>query len=175
MAIRRCTPADLEEMMVVINDAAVAYRGEIPSDRWKEPYMPMSELQEEIEAGVVFWGAFEETRLDAVMGLQHVADVTLVRHAYTRTSSQGRGLGKALLGHVLGQTQTPVLIGTWAAAKWAIGFYESQGFKLVDGAVKESLLRRYWSIPARQIEESVVLADARWRERVQGAGDGSRH
>lgn len=119
--------------------------------------MPMSELQEEIEAGVVFWGMFEEAGLEAVMGLQDVADVALVRHAYTRTASQGRGLGKALLRHVLGQTSRPVLIGTWAAATWAIGFYESQGFSLVQGPDKDSLLRRYWSIPERQIEESVVL------------------
>jgi len=131
--------------------------------------MPMNELREEIEAGVVFWGMFEETGLEAVVGLQHVADVALVRHAYTRTTSQGRGLGKALLRHVLGQTKGPVLLGTWAAATWAIGFYESQGFRLVDGADKESLLRQYWSVPARQIEESVVLVDARWRGLVQGA------
>jgi GNAT superfamily N-acetyltransferase len=157
MPIRRCEPADLDAMLAVINDAAIAYRGAIPSDRWKEPYMPMSELQEEIEAGVVFWGMFEEAGLEAVMGLQDVADVALVRHAYTRTASQGRGLGKALLRHVLGQTSRPVLIGTWAAATWAIGFYESQGFSLVQGPDKDSLLRRYWSIPERQIEESVVL------------------
>ena len=135
--------------------------------------MPMSELQEEIEAGVVFWGMFDAAGLEAVMGLQHVADVALVRHAYTRTSSQGRGLGKALLKHVLGETGRPVLIGTWAAATWAIGFYESQGFSLVDRQEKEILLRRYWSIPTRQIEESVVLADARWRGLAQGAGGGA--
>jgi GNAT superfamily N-acetyltransferase len=162
-------------MFVVINDAAIAYRGAIPSDRWNEPYMPMSELHEEIEAGVVFWGMFEEAGLEAVMGLQHVADVALVRHAYTRTTSQGRGMGKALLKHVLGQTKRPVLIGTWATATWAIGFYESQGFRLIDGPDKESLLRRYWSIPTRQIEESVVLADARWRGLVQGAGGAATH
>ena len=131
--------------------------------------MPVSELHEEIEAGVAFWGMFEEAGLEAVMGLQHVADVALVRHAYTRTLSQGRGLGKALLKHVVTQTQRPVLIGTWAAATWAIGFYESQGFSLVDRAEKERLLKQYWSIPARQIEESVVLVDARWRGLVRGA------
>lgn len=161
--IRLCTPADLEAVCDVINDASVAYRDAIPSDRLKHPYMPMRELREEIEAGVVFWGMFEESGPQAVMGLQHVADVALVRHAYTRTASQGRGLGKTLLRHVLGQTTRPVLIGTWAAATWAIGFYESQGFKLVDDRDRERLLRRYWSIPSRQIEESVVLGDARWR------------
>ena len=125
--------------------------------------MPLRELQDEIEAGVVFWGTFEGDSLEAVMGLQHIADVDLVRHAYTRTTSQGRGLGKTLLRHVLAQAESPVLIGTWAAATWAIGFYERQGFTLVDDPDREILLRRYWSIPTRQIEESVVLADARWR------------
>jgi GNAT superfamily N-acetyltransferase len=170
MSIRRCTPADLEAMCVVINDAAIAYQGAIPPDRWREPYMPMRELQDEIEAGVVFWGMFDGDSLEAVMGLQHVADVALVRHAYTRTASQGRGLGKTLLRHVLDQTERPVLIGTWSAATWAIRFYESQGFTLVDDRDKDSLLMRYWSIPVRQIEESVVLADARWRGVVQSAG-----
>ena len=145
----------------VINDAAVAYRGVIPADRWHEPYMPMSELEEEVGAGVLFWGMFGEDGLEAVMGLQHVQDVALVRHAYTRTSCQGRGLGKALLRHVLAQTDRPVLIGTWKAAAWAIGFYQGQGFVRVDDAAKPGLLRKYWSIPARQVEESVVLADAK--------------
>jgi GNAT superfamily N-acetyltransferase len=157
MPIRSCTPADVDAMLGVINDAAVAYRGVIPADRWHEPYMPKSELLEEIAAGVAFWGVFEESGLEAVMGLQPVKDVALVRHAYTRTASQGRGHGKKLLKHVLGQTGRPVLIGTWRAAIWAIGFYQAQGFVLVDDARKEKLLREYWSIPARQVEESVVL------------------
>lgn len=161
MPIRACTVADLDEMFAVINDAAVAYRGVIPSDRWHEPYMPMSELREEIAAGVAFWGMFEPSGLEAVMGLQQVKDVALVRHAYTRSARQGRGLGKALLKYVLGQTQRPVLIGTWRAATWAIGFYQAHGFVLVDDAAKERLLREYWSIPPRQVEESVVLVDAR--------------
>jgi ribosomal protein S18 acetylase RimI-like enzyme len=167
--IRPCTAADLDAMYAVINDAAIAYRGAIPSDRWHEPYMPMRELHEEIDAGVRFWGMFEGTGLEAVMGLQHVADVALVRHAYTRTVSQGRGFGKALLHHVLGQTERPVLIGTWSAATWAIGFYESQGFTRVDRRATERLLKKYWSIPARQVEESVVLADARGMELAQSA------
>jgi GNAT superfamily N-acetyltransferase len=163
MPIRPCTSSDLDEMFAVINDAAIAYRGVIPSDRWKEPYMPMEELREEITAGVAFWGLFEAEGLEAVMGLQRVKDVALVRHAYTRTASQGRGHGKALLRHVLAQTDTAVLIGTWQAAKWAIGFYQGQGYALVDPATKERLLHEYWSVPARQVEESVVLADAKWR------------
>jgi len=173
MPIRRCAPADLDAMLAVINDAAVAYRGVIPPDRWKDPYMPMSELLEEIDAGVAFWGVFEASGLEAVMGLQHVQDVALVRHAYTRTRSQGRGFGRALLRHVLRETQRPVLIGTWAAASWAIGFYQSQGFTLLEGSARDRLLRRYWSIPARQVEESVVLADAKGHRLARAAGDGS--
>jgi len=149
-------------MFAVINDAAVAYRGAIPADRWHEPYMPMSELREEIAAGVAFWGIVEESGLEAVMGLQLVKDVALVRHAYTRTARQGRGHGKTLLEHVLAQTDRPVLIGTWRAATWAIGFYQAHGFTLVDDTTKERLLREYWSIPPRQVEESVVLVDTRW-------------
>ncbi len=126
--------------------------------------MPLAELEEEVEAGVSFWGAYEQETLLAVMGLQPVADVALVRHAYTRTKNQGQGLGKALLEHVLGQTQLPILIGTWAAATWAIGFYQSQGFQLVH-AHKDALLRRYWRIPPRQVEDSVVLANSRWSGR----------
>jgi len=147
----------------VINDAAVAYRGVIAADRWKEPYMPMAELQREITAGVSFWGAYEGDALLAVMGLQNVADVALIRHAYTLTTQQGRGIGKALLNHVVALAERPLLIGTWAAATWAIGFYQSQGFRVL-GKQKDELLRRYWTIPERQIEESVVLANARWAE-----------
>lgn len=161
MLIRPCTPADAPQICEVVNDAAVAYRGVIAPDRWKEPYMPLAELEHEIAAGVSFWGAYDGDVLAAVMGLQNVRDVSLIRHAYTRTGSQGRGLGKALLKHVVAQTTRPILIGTWSAASWAIGFYQSQGFRVL-GAEKDEVLRRYWTIPERQIEESVVLADARW-------------
>jgi GNAT superfamily N-acetyltransferase len=161
MRIRQCISADLSGICDVINDAAVAYRGVIASDRWKEPYLPLTELQQEIKAGVSFWGAYENDALIAVMGLQNVADVSLIRHAYTRTSRQGQGAGKALLRHVMGHTERPLLIGTWAAATWAIRFYQSQGFRVL-GKEKDDLLRRYWTIPERQIEESVVLANERW-------------
>jgi GNAT superfamily N-acetyltransferase len=147
---------------VIINDGASAYRGKIPADCWKEPYMPAAELEEEMAAGVVFWGCEEAGKLMAVMGLQDAADVTLIRHAYTRTSHQGCGLGSALLRHLRAQTTRPVLIGTWKAATWAIRFYEGHGFRLVSEAEKRSLLQRYWTVPERQIQESVVLADARW-------------
>jgi len=164
MLIRQCTPADATGICDVINEAAVAYRGVIAADRWKEPYMPLTELQHEIGSGVSFWGAYEGDVLVAVMGLQHVKDVSLIRHAYTRTSRQGQGLGKALLKCVANHTERPLLIGTWAAATWAIGFYQSQGFRVL-GKEKDDVLRRYWTIPERQIEESVVLANERWAKR----------
>ena len=160
--IRRCQPADFADLVAVINDGASAYRGIIPADCWKEPYMPAAELEEEIAAGVTFWACHEDGRIVAVMGLQEVGDVTLIRHAYTRTSPQGRGLGSALLRHLRGRTSRPILIGTWRAATWAIRFYQGHGFRLVSEADKRLLLQRYWTVPERQIQESVVLADARW-------------
>lgn len=124
--------------------------------------MPAAELEEELAAGVVFWACEERGELVAVMGLQDVRDVTLIRHAYTRTTYQHRGLGSALLEHLRGQTSRPILIGTWKAATWAIRFYQRHGFHLVTEAEKRTLLQRYWTVPERQIQESVVLADARW-------------
>ena len=158
MVVRACGRADFDAIYEVINDGASAYFGVIPSDRWHEPYMPRQELQRELAAGVVFSGAFDEAeRLLGVMGLQDVKDVALIRHAYTRTSAQGRGIGSALLQHLVAQTNRPILIGTWTAAAWAIRFYERHGFRVVDDAEKNRLLRTYWTVPDRQIEESVVL------------------
>jgi GNAT superfamily N-acetyltransferase len=148
---------DEAEIYAVINDGAAAYRGVIPADRWHEPYMPLEELRAEIAAGVAFWGLRRGGELVAVMGLQPVADVTLIRHAYTRTGAQGQGLGGTLLERLVRQTDRPVLVGTWKAATWAVRFYEDRGFRLVSDQEKEALLRRYWNIPERQIEESVVL------------------
>jgi GNAT superfamily N-acetyltransferase len=159
--IRECGPADAPAIAAVINDAAEAYRGVIPADRWHEPYMAPEELAAELAAGVVFWGVEVGGRLVAVMGLQHVDDVALIRHAYTRTASQGAGLGSRLIEHLRGLTDRPLLVGTWAAADWAIRFYERRGFRLVGSAEKDRLLRRYWAIPDRQIETSVVLVDER--------------
>jgi len=156
--IRRCTAADLAAIHAIVNDAAQAYRGQIPADRWHEPYMPEGELRREIEAGVVFWGWDEDGRLLGVMGLQDVDDVALIRHAYVVPAAQGRGLGGRLLEFLLANASRRVLVGTWAAATWAIGFYEKHGFTLVSAAEKERLLRKYWTIPDRQIETSVVLA-----------------
>ena len=158
--IRPCASADFPTIREIINDAAVAYRGVIPADRWHEPYMPADELRREIAAGVRFWGFEESGQLVGVIGLQHVQDVALIRHAYVRTECRSRGIGGKLLAHVREQTERPILIGTWAAAVWAVRFYEKHGFRLVTPERKVELLRRYWSIPERQIETSVVLAEA---------------
>ena len=159
--------ADADEICLVVNDAAAAYRGVIPADRWKEPYMPLEEVHEEIGAGVVFWGYRRGGRLAGVMGLQQVRDVALIRHAYTRTSEQGAGVGSALLEHLRRQTDRPLLVGTWKAATWAVSFYERRGFRLVSDEEKARLLKRYWTVPERQIEESVVLRSRR-RDSVRG-------
>jgi len=160
--IRPCGPADAEAIFEIVNDGANAYRGVIAADRWHEPYMSRDELAQEIASGVVFSGLYEGAELVAVMGLQLVKDVALVRHAYTRTANQGKGFGSRLFAHVRGQADRPILIGTWTAATWAIRFYERHGFRLVGREDTPALLRRYWAIPDRQIEDSVVLADDRW-------------
>jgi len=161
--IRRCDERDFELIWAIINDGAQAYKGIIPADRWTEPYMSREKLQHEIDEGVVFWG-YEETRtLIGVMGLQQVQDVILIRHAYVRTSSQKRGIGAHLLAHLREMANGPVLIGTWAQAVWAIRFYERHGFQMVGSEEKNRLLKKYWSVPERQIETSVVLADSTWR------------
>lgn len=160
--IRRCDERDFDQIWEIINDGARAYKGIIPSDRWSEPYMSREHLRHEIEDKVTFWGWEENAELAGVMGIQHVQDVTLIRHAYVRGSSQKHGIGALLLAHLLHMADRPVLVGTWADATWAIRFYQKYGFQLVDIAEKERLLRSYWSIPNRQIETSVVLADAAW-------------
>jgi len=161
MVIRPSEEADLAEMFDVINDAAQAYRGVIPPDRWHDPYMPRDELAAEIADGIVFWVAEEEGRLLGVMGIQDKGAVVLVRHAYVATAAQRGGVGTKLLRHVTGRADKPILIGTWADASWAIEFYRRNGFTVVPEKERTGLLRTYWSIPERQIEASVVLADAR--------------
>jgi N-acetylglutamate synthase-like GNAT family acetyltransferase len=155
--IRRCTKEHVGEILEIINDAARAYRGVIPADRWHEPYMPEDELRAEMTAGVAFWGFTRDSRLAGVMGLQYVQDVALIRHAYTRTAIRGSGVGGALLEHVKREARAPLLVGTWKAATWAVRFYEKRGFVLTSESEKERLLKRYWNIPQRQVEESVVL------------------
>ena len=162
--IRLCDGNDFETIWTIINDAARAYAGVIPADRWKEPYMPKSELAHEVEQGVVFWGYEESGKLVGVMGIQELSDVTLIRHAYVRTSAQGQGIGGRLLSHLRQLAQKPLLIGTWADAKWAVHFYEKHGFQLLSEEQKNRTLPKYWNIPQRQIETSVVLASPEWRE-----------
>ncbi len=156
--------SDLQAMSAIVNAAAQAYRGVIPADRWHEPYMPLDELEKEIAGGVLFWVAEEDGRVLGVMGIQDKSDVALVRHAYVAPDVQRKGVGRMLLRHVESLTGKPVLIGTWADASWAIDFYRRNGFTVVSDKHKDDLLRKYWSIPARQIETSVVLADGRWME-----------
>ncbi len=160
--IRVCIDDDFEAIFQIINDAAEAYRGIIPVDRWHEPYMPREELRAEVSAGVSFLGYEKDGELAGVMGTQDVQDVTLIRHAYVRTSQRGQGIGGELLGRIMGQATKPVLIGTWADAVWAVRFYENHGFKVVSTQEKETLLGKYWNVPDRQIETSVVLADQKW-------------
>lgn len=160
--IRQCNNSELEMIYEIINQAAEANRSIIPPDRWSEPYMSKEELQEEIRAGVTFWGYEEAGELAGVMGIQQVQDITLIRHAYVRPSSQRKGIGETLLVALRQQTNRPILVGTWARAAWAIRFYEKNGFRLLSTEEKDHLLRRYWSISEYQIETSVVLADRRW-------------
>ncbi len=159
--ITLCSSADLPTIYEIINESALAYKGVIPADRWHEPYMPMVELESEIGNGVRFYGYREGERILGVMGIQDVKDVTLIRHAYVRTESRGQGVGRRLLAHLRQLTSRRVLIGTWKAATWAIRFYQRNGFELVGEEAKNRLLQTYWTVPNRQIEESVVLADQR--------------
>jgi GNAT superfamily N-acetyltransferase len=156
--IRRCREDERGVILAIVNAAAHAYRGVIPADRWREPYMAADELEREISAGVVFWGCERDGELVGVMGIQHVRDVELIRHAYVASGSQRHGVGSALLEHLASRSTRRMLVGTWAAADWAIRFYRRHGFTPVGPDRTATLLRTYWSIPERQIETSVVLA-----------------
>jgi GNAT superfamily N-acetyltransferase len=160
-AVRACCTEDEAAILAIINAAAERYRGVIPTDCWHDPYMSRPELGDAICAGVRFWGC-EDTagQLLAVMGIQPVKDVTLVRHAYVRPEFQGTGLGGVLLRHLETLTDQRILIGTWAAATWAIRFYEKHGYSLIAQEEVPDLLRTYWDISERQAETSVVLSKA---------------
>lgn len=155
--IRRCVDVDFPAIGTIINDGAQKYRGAIPADCWHDPYMSDDALRAEIAAGVLFWGREEAGALEGVMGIQPVKDVTLIRHAYVRAAAQGRGIGSELLEFLLQAATGPLLVGTWAAAMWAIRFYERHGFRLTSTDEKDRLLTTYWNIPRRQRETSVVL------------------
>jgi N-acetylglutamate synthase-like GNAT family acetyltransferase len=158
--IRRCVEADIPLIDAIINEAANVYRGVIPADCCHEPYMPRHELLAEIAAGVEFWGWEESGALIGVMGIQKVRDATLIRHAYVRSAHQHRGIGGELLKHLVAQATGQLLVGTWAAAAWAIRFYQRHGFRLVPEEEKDRVLSTYWKISQRQRETSVVLAFA---------------
>jgi N-acetylglutamate synthase-like GNAT family acetyltransferase len=162
--ITKCTiETDFDIILEIINDASIAYKGIIPPDRWKEPYMPAEELRTQIAEGVEFWKYVDNDEILGVMGIQDKSDVTLIRHAYVRTQSRQQGIGGKLLQHLVAMATTPILIGTWADASWAIGFYKKHGFRQVSVDEKNRLLRIYWSIPERQVETSVVLASESWK------------
>jgi GNAT superfamily N-acetyltransferase len=157
-SIRPCRDDERPAILAIVNTAAEAYRGVIPADRWREPYMPAHELDAEIAAGVAFWGYEADGELAGIMGIQRVRDVELIRHAYVSPGVQGRGIGGALLEHLAARSTRPMLVGTWAAAGWAIRFYRRYGFEPLSAERSAELLERYWSIPSRQVETSVVLA-----------------
>jgi GNAT superfamily N-acetyltransferase len=157
--IRLCGEQDVPTMLAIINDAAVAYRGVIPPDRWHDPYMPEAELRQEIAAGVEFWGLDTDEGLIGVMGVQPVRDVDLIRHAYVRPDKQRHGVGAQLIEYLRRRSTRRMLVGTWAAASWAISFYQRHGFELAPLPRAASLLRDYWTIPERQIDTSVVLSN----------------
>jgi GNAT superfamily N-acetyltransferase len=160
--IRPLRPDEIDAALAIINQAALAYKGVIPPDCWQEPYMPEEELRAEIAAGVEFWSCEAEGRLLGVMGRQDLREVTLIRHAYVDPGAQRRGVGERLLSHIRQLAPGPILVGTWAAAWWAIRFYQKHGFQLVPPDEKDRLLRTYWTISPRQVETSVVLADPKW-------------
>lgn len=163
MIIKSTLPQDFQTIFEIINDASIAYKGIIPADRWKEPYMPEDELKTQINEGVEFWNYVESDQILGVMGIQFKGDVTLIRHAYVRTVARQKGIGGKLLNHLSQLTATPILIGTWKDASWAIRFYEKHQFRLVSEEEKNRLLKTYWSIPERQVETSIVLASSNWK------------
>ena len=164
--ISECKQKDFIEIYEIINDASSAYRGIIPTDRWHEPYMTEEELKKQIDEGVQFWSYTEDIKILGVMGIQFKKDVTLIRHAYVRTSERKKGVGSKLLEHLCIISAKPILIGTWADATWAIEFYLKHGFRLLPEKEKNNLLHKYWTIPARQIETSVVLASTNWNSKT---------
>jgi N-acetylglutamate synthase-like GNAT family acetyltransferase len=160
--ILKCEQTDFKEICDIINDAAIAYKDIIPADRWHDPYMPEEELDKQINEGVQFWCWKEDGETMGVMGIQDKGKVMLIRHAYVRSIYRNKGIGSKLLAHLVSIASTPVLVGTWAAATWAIEFYKKHGFRLLSASETETLLRKYWSIPDRQVETSVVLASPDW-------------
>lgn len=165
--IRKANDEDFEEIFNTINDAAIAYKGVIPPDRWHEPYMSKKELNAQIEDGVRFFCYVDNNEIIGVMGIQDKTDVELIRHAYVRTKQRNKGIGTLLLRELIKDSTKPILIGTWMAAHWAVSFYKKHGFCLVDEEEKNRLLKKYWSIPDRQVETSVVLVDEKYKKSTE--------
>ena len=161
------TENDFDTIYEIINDASIAYKGIIPEDRWHEPYMPKTELREQIDDGVLFYCSFVENQITGVMGIQDKGDVQLIRHAYVRTNQRNKGVGGELLEYFMRKSKKPILIGTWKAASWAVSFYQKHGFSLATEEEKNKLLKKYWNIPERQVETSVVLVDNEYRKRME--------
>lgn len=157
--IRISTSEDFDTILEIINDGALAYKGVIPEDRWHEPYMSADALRGEMNDDVVFYIYEVDDRPAGVMGIQDRGEVTLIRHAYVYTKQRRGGIGGKLLQFLREMTDKPILIGTWATACWAIAFYQKHGFRLVGTEEKNRLLKRYWNIPDRQVETSVVLTN----------------
>jgi N-acetylglutamate synthase-like GNAT family acetyltransferase len=162
--IRKCADEDFEEIFNIINDAAIAYKGVIPAARWHKQYMTKEELKAQISDGVRFSCYVDNNEIIGVMGIQDKTDVELIRHAYVRTKQRNKGIGTLLLRELIKDSTKPILIGTWKAATWAISFYEKHGFCLVDEEEKNRLLKKYWAIPDRQVETSVVLVDEKYNK-----------
>lgn len=160
--IRKTASDHLSQLDEIINDGAQVYKGRIPADCWHDPYMPLPELERELAAGVEFWGWEENGRLLGVMGRQDRGEVYLIRHAYVYQACQQQGIGSRLLAFLLANIEKPILVGTWAAAWWAVQFYQKHGLQLLTTEEKDRLLRTYWNISERQVETSVVLGDERW-------------
>ena len=163
MIIKSNEKKDFDTIYEIINDASIAYKGIIPKDRWKEPYMSKNELETQINEGVQFWSYVENGEILGVMGIQLKNEVTLIRHAYVKTAARQKGIGGKLLNQLINMAKTPVLIGTWKDASWAISFYEKHGFRLLSEKDKNRLLKTYWVIPERQVETSIVLASKDWK------------
>ena len=156
--ITEYTKKDISNILYVINDAAIKYKSVIPGYCWHEPYMSEQELIIEFNNGVHMFGYRSNDKLVGVMGIQELKEVTLIRHAYTLTCYQGTGVGKLLLKYILQKNKSAsLLVGTWRNATWAIRFYEKSGFILQTKKRTVQLLKKYWKIPATQIDNSVVL------------------
>ncbi len=156
--ISEYTKSDNSKILYVINNAAARYKGIIPDNCWHEPYMSKQELVDELADGVHMFGYHLNNKLIGVIGIQKIKDVVLIRHAYTLTSYQGKGIGSALLEYLLKKNKNSrLLVGTWRNAAWAVRFYEKFDFILHTKDRSTLLLKRYWKIPSKQIKNSVVL------------------